>query len=297
MSRSDLVDLNTFVVIAEERSFTRAAARLGTSQSALSHQLRRLETRLGVRLLTRTTRSVAVTLAGENLLDGLRPAFETIDASLAAISVLREKPRGKIRMTVPRHAASSLLWPSLRMFVAKHPEIEIELSVDTALRDLVSDQYDAGVRLGELVMENMIAVPIGPDLRMAAVAAPEYFVRRKIPLTPRDLAKHVCINFRLPRSGRLYAWEFEKRRHQMKVRVNGPLVFDEPDMILAAAVDGQGIAFLMEDQVAEMLEKRRLVRVLEDWCPSFPGYHLYYQTRKNNSAAFRLLIEELRYRK
>lgn len=296
MHRGDLVDLNAFLAIADERSFTRAAARLGTSQSALSHQLRRLEARLGVQLLARTTRSVTLTPAGENLLEGLRPAFDTIGASLGAVSVLRERPGGRIRITAPRHAATSLLWPALRRFVVDHPDIEIEVSVDTALRDLVSDRFDAGVRLGELVSDNMVAVRIGPDLRLAAVATPEYLAHSGIPTTPRDLTEHVCINFRLPGSGRIYAWEFEKRRQQMKVRVVGRLVFDDPDMVLRAALDGLGIAFLMEDQVSEMIRKRRLVRVLEDWCPAFSGYHLYYPTRRNNSAAFRLLIERLRYR-
>ncbi|MDO3560883.1 LysR family transcriptional regulator [Ralstonia pseudosolanacearum] len=294
MERDDLIDLNAFVAIAEEKSFTRAAARLSTSQSALSHTLRRLETRLGVRLLTRTTRSVALTAAGEVFLQGLKPAFDAIDASLGAVGSLRETPSGSIRITAPRHAATALLWPALRTFATDYPDVEVEVSTDAALRDLLRDRFDAGIRLGELVADNMVAVRVGPDLRLAVVAAPEYVARHGIPKTPRDLAQHACINFRLPGSGGLYAWQFRKGRQELKVRVGGQLVFNDPDMILAAAADGHGIACLIEDHAAQMIHSDRLVRLLEDWCPPFSGYHLYYPTRKNNSAAFRLLVERLR---
>ncbi|KVG67616.1 LysR substrate-binding domain-containing protein [Burkholderia cenocepacia] len=294
MNRDDLMDLNAFVAVAEERSFTRAAARLQTSQSTLSHTLRRLETRLGVRLLTRTTRSVALTAAGETFLRGLKPAFEAIDMTLGAIGSLRESPRGTIRLTAPRHAASSILWPILREFVKDYPDIQVEVNLDAALRDLVDDRFDAGIRLGELVAPNMVAVKIGPDLRLAVVAAPGYIAQRGVPVHPRQLAQHACINFRLPGSGAFYSWQFKKGRQEMKVRVEGPLTFDDPDMILAAALDGQGVACLIEDHAAQMIRNGHLVRFLDDWCPPFAGYHLYYPTRKNNSAAFRLLIDRLR---
>lgn len=294
MNRDDLIDLNAFVAVAEERSFTRAAARLLTSQSALSHTLRRLETRLGVRLLTRTTRSVALTPAGETFLQGLKPAFEAIDLTLGAVGSLRESPRGTLRITTPRHAAVSVLWPVLREFVRDYPDIHVEVNIDAAFRDLADDRFDAGIRLGELVAPNMVAVKIGPPLRLAIVATPGYVAQRGIPAHPHQLAQHACINFRLPGSGAVYAWQFKKGRQEMKVRVEGPLTFDDPDMILAAAVDGQGVACLVEDHAAPMIRDGRLVRLLEDWCSPFSGYHLYYPTRKNNSAAFRLLVDRLR---
>ncbi|WP_186012564.1 LysR family transcriptional regulator [Burkholderia gladioli] len=294
MNRDDLIDLNAFVAVAEERSFTRAAARLLTSQSALSHTLRRLETRLGIRLLTRTTRSVALTPAGETFLQGLKPAFEAIDLTLGTVSSLRESPRGTLRITTPRHAAVSVLWPVLQKFVRDYPDIQVEVNIDAAFRDLADDRFDAGIRLGELVAPNMVAVKIGPDLRLAIVATPGYVAQRGIPTHPHQLAQHACINFRLPGSGALYAWQFKKGQQEMKVRVEGPLTFDDPDMILAAAVDGQGISCLVEDHAAPMIRDGRLVRLLEDWCPPFSGYHLYYPTRKNNSAAFRLLVDRLR---
>ncbi|AMU18520.1 LysR family transcriptional regulator [Burkholderia cenocepacia] len=294
MNRDDLIDLNAFVAVAEERSFTRAAARLLTSQSALSHTLRRLETRLGVRLLTRTTRSVALTPAGETFLQGLKPAFEAIDLTLGTVGSLRESPRGTLRITTPRHAAVSVLWPVLQKFVRDYPDIQVEVNIDAAFRDLADDRFDAGIRLGELVAPNMVAVKIGPDLRLAIVATPGYVAQRGIPTHPHQLAQHACINFRLPGSGALYAWQFKKGQQEMKVRVEGPLTFDDPDMILAAAVDGQGISCLVEDHAAPMIRDGRLVRLLEDWCSPFSGYHLYYPTRKNKSAAFRLLVDRLR---
>ncbi|HDR9055940.1 LysR family transcriptional regulator [Burkholderia vietnamiensis] len=294
MNRDDLIDLNAFVAVAEERSFTRAAARLLTSQSALSHTLRRLETRLGVRLLTRTTRSVALTPAGETFLQGLKPAFEAIDLTLGTVGSLRESPRGTLRITTPRYAAVSVLWPVLQKFVRDYPDIQVEVNIDAAFRDLADDRFDAGIRLGEFVTPNMVAVKIGPDLRLAIVATPGYVAQRGRPTHPHQLAQHACINFRLPGSGALYAWQFKNGQQEMKVRVEGPLTFDDPDMILAAAVDGQGIACLVEDHATPMIRDGRLVRILEDWCSPFSGYHLYYPTRKNNSAAFRLLVDRLR---
>lgn len=296
MDRKDLADLNAFLVIAQEKSFTRAAGKLETSQSALSHALRRLEARLGVQLLARTTRNVALTAAGEAFLLGLKPGFAAIESSLATIRSLQESPRGSVRLTAPRHAARSVLWPALKHFVRDYPEIEIDLSVDTAFRGLAEDQFDAGIRLGELVAPNMVAVKIGPSLRMAAVAAPDYLARRGLPRTPHQLTEHNCIHFRMPSSGRLYAWEFKKGKQEIKVHADGPLTFDDPDMLLAAAVDGQGVACLIEDHAAAAIADGSLIRLLEDWCPPFPGYHLYYQTRKNHSTAFRLLVERLRFR-
>ncbi|AWJ94419.1 LysR family transcriptional regulator (plasmid) [Azospirillum baldaniorum] len=296
MNRDDLIDLNAFVAVAEEGSFTRAATRLGTSQPALSNTLRRLEARLGVRLLTRTTRSVTLTPAGEEFLQGLKPAFDAIDLSLGAIGSLRKSPKGKIRITAPRHAAVSLLWPMLGSFVKDYPDIEVDVNIDAAARDLAGDRFDAGIRLGELVAQNMVAVRIGPDLRLAIVASPGYVAQHGVPATPHDLVQHSCINFRLPASGEFYAWQFKREEQDVKVRVSGQLSFNDPDMILAAALDGHGIACLIEDHAQAMIRDGRLVRFLEDWCPLFPGYHIYYQTQKNNSAAFRILIDRLRFR-
>jgi DNA-binding transcriptional LysR family regulator len=296
MQRDDLIDLNAFLVVAEERSFTRAAAKLGTSQSALSHAMRRLESRLGVRLLSRTTRSVTPTEAGERLLETLSPAFDQIDTQLASLSQLRERPAGTIRITTPEHAATSLLWPAVETLMRTYPELKVELSVDSGLRDIVADRFDAGVRLGEQVAKDMIAVRVGPDLRMAAVAAPSYFEGRPKPRTPQDLAEHICINLRLTTAGGLYAWELEKGARTLRVRVEGQFVSNNADMVLRAARSGLGLAFVPEDYVEADLAKGRLVRVLQDWCPPFPGYHLYYPSRRQPTPAFALLLEKLRYR-
>ena len=296
MRRDELGDLAAFLAVAEERSFTRAAARLGTSQSALSHTVRRLEARLGLRLLTRTTRSVAPTEAGERLLATLRPAFDEIDARLAALSELRDKPAGTIRITTGQHAAETILWPALLRLLPHYPDVRVELSVDQALTDIVAERYDAGVRLGEQVARDMIAVRIGPDIRMAVVGAPAYFATRPKPKTPHDLTDHTCINLRFPTLGGLYAWEFEKVGRALNVRVDGPLVFNVMPMILKAATDGFGLAFVLEDQAAPLIADGRLVRVLADWCPPFPGYHLYYPSRRQLTPAFALLVESLRYR-
>lgn len=296
MRREDLGDLSVFIAVAEERSFTRAAARLGASQSALSQTIRRLEARLGVRLLTRTTRSVSPTDAGMRLLERLGPAFDQIDLEIAALSELRDKPAGAIRITTSQHAAETILWPTLRRLLPDYPDVAVELSVDAGFRDIVADRFDAGVRLGEQVAKDMIAVRIGPDLRMAVVGSPAYFMRRPEPKTPLELTVHDCINLRFPTLGGLYAWEFEKDGRELHVRVEGQLTFNDGGMILDAALDGFGLAFLLEDRVREPLSDGRLVRVLEDWCPWFAGYHLYHTSRRQLSPALALLVEALRFR-
>lgn len=296
MRREELGDLTAFLAVAEERSFTRAAARLGTSQSALSHTVRRLEAGLGLRLLTRTTRSVVPTEAGERLIETLRPAFDEIDAKLAALSELREKPAGTIRITTTHHAAETILWPVLARFLPDYPDIRVELSIDPALTDIVAERYDAGVRLGEQVAKDMIAVRIGPDMRMAVVGAPSYFADRPKPETPHDLTHHACINLRLLTLGGLYAWEFGRDGRELNVRVDGQLVFNDAPMMLKAAAEGFGLAFVLEDHAAPLIADGRLVRVLADWCPPFSGFHLYYPSRRQLAPAFALLVEALRYR-
>lgn len=296
MRREELVDLNAFLAVAEEQSFTRAAARLRTSQSSLSHTVRRLEARLGVRLLTRTTRSVAPTAAGERLLSTLRPALESIGAELQSLGELRDKPAGTIRITTSDHAASTVLWPVLERFLPSYPDIHVELSIDSSLTDIVTERFDAGVRLGEAVGKDMVAVRVGPDLRMAVVGAPSYLAAHPAPRVPHDLAAHSCINLRMLSGGGLYAWELEKNGREVRVRVDGQLAFNSTRMIVRAAVAGFGLGFVMEDEVREPLADGRLVRVLEDWSPSFSGYHLYYPSRRQPSAAFTLLVEALRHR-
>jgi DNA-binding transcriptional LysR family regulator len=295
MTREDLADLGAFMAVADERSFTRAAAKLGTSQSALSHTIRRLEARLGVRLLTRTTRNVAPTEAGERLIGTLAPAFDSIDAQLLLIGELREKPAGSLRITASEHVATTVLWPVLRRLLPVYPDIRIELSIDSSLTDIVSGRFDAGVRLGEAVAKDMIAVRVGPDLRMAIVGSPAYFDDHPAPRTPQDLADHECINLRLLTLGGFYPWELEKDGRELRVRVGGQLAFNNVAMIVRAAEAGFGLGFVMEDQVAEQLADRRLVRVLGDWCPPFTGYHLYYPNRRQPSAAFTLVVEALRF--
>lgn len=296
MQRDNLVDLNAFLAVAEERSFTRAAARLGTSQSALSHTIRRLETRLGVRLLSRTTRSVAPTEAGERLLETIGPAFDRIDEQLSMLSDFRERPSGTIRITATEGAARLLLWPVVKRLMTDYPEVKVEISVDAGFRDIVADRFDAGIRLGEHLARDMIAVRIGPDLRMAAVAAPSYLAGRPIPRTPQDLADHSCINLRFTTSGGLYAWELEQDGREQRVRVEGQFVSNDPAMVMRAACAGFGLAFVPEDYVEDDIAAGRLVRVLEDWCPPFAGYHLYYPSRRQPAPAFALLIEALRHR-
>lgn len=296
MRREELVDLNAFLIVAEERSFTRAAAKLGTSQSALSHTVRRLETRLGIRLLSRTTRSVAPTEAGERLLETLAPCFDAIDEQISMLSELREKPSGTIRITATEGAARAVLWPAVERLMIDYPDVKVEISIDPGFRDIVADRFDAGVRLGEHLARDMIAVPIGPDLRMAAVASSSYFAGRAIPRSPQDLADHNCINLRFA-SGGLYAWELEQDGREQRVRVEGQFVSNDPAMVLRAACAGIGLAFVPEDYVLDDIAAGRLVRVLEDWCPPFSGYHLYYPSRRQPTPAFALLIEALRYRR
>lgn len=296
MRRSDLNDLQAFMAVAQARSFTGAAARLGVSPSALSHAMRGLETRLGVRLLNRSTRSVAPTAAGERLLRGIGPHFDGIETELAALNALRDTPAGTIRITATEHAVSAVLWPRLQTWLRKYPDVGVEIAIDYALTDIVAERYDAGVREGGLVAKDMIAVPIGPDLRMAVVGAPRYFASHPMPKTPQDLTDHACINLRLPTRGGLYAWEFQKGRRALRVHVTGRLVFNRVAAMLDAALAGLGLAYVLEDEAAPHLAAGRLVRALESWCPPFPGYHLYYPSRRQPSRAFTLLVDALRNR-
>lgn len=297
MPRKSFDDLLAFIAVARAGSFTRAAAQAGVSQSALSHAVRGLETRLGVRLLSRTTRSVSPTEAGERLLHSVAPRFEEIEAELAAVRDLQEKPAGTIRITTAGHAADTLLWPKLARILPDYPEIKIEISVDYGLIDIVAHRFDAGVRIGEQVEKDMVAVRIGPDLRMAVVGAPDYFAKRPIPKAPQDLATHDCITLRLPTYGELLAWEFERDGHTLNARVAGQWVFNSSQPALRAALAGFGLAYLPEDMVLEHIAARRLVRALEDWCPHFTGYHLYYPSRRQTSRAFSVVVDALRHRK
>jgi DNA-binding transcriptional LysR family regulator len=296
MSRAPLADLGAFIAVARERSFTRAAAQLGVSPSALSQTMRALEEKLGVRLLTRTTRSVAPTDAGERLIATVGPHLEEIETGLAALSELRDKPAGIIRITAVDHAAETILWPSLANFLAEYPDVQVDLVVDNMLRDIVAERFDAGIRMGERVARDMIAVRIGPEIRMAAVATPAYFKKHSKPKVPQDLATHSCINLRLPTLGGVYAWEFEKGTREINVRVEGQLTVNDIAVIRNAALHGLGIAFMPEDVAQPHLDAGDLVRVLADWTPPFPGYHLYYPSRRQQSPAFALLVEALRYR-
>lgn len=297
MRREDLPDLYAFLAVAEERSFTRAAARLGLSQSTLSHAIRGFEERLGVRLFTRTTRSVAPTEAGERLLRAVGPRFEAIDAELAALSALREKPAGTVRITTGAHAYHTILWPVLERFLPDYPDVHVEVTLEHGLTDIVAERYDAGIRLGEQVERDMIAVRIGPEMRFIVVGAPSYLATRSRPEIPQDLTAHRCINLRMTTSGALYAWEFEKDGRDLNVRTEGQLAFNEVIPALEAAVAGFGLAYVPEDIAQAHLAAGRLVQVLEDWCPPFPGYHLYYPSRRQMAPAFALLVEALRYRR
>jgi DNA-binding transcriptional LysR family regulator len=297
MRRENINDLLAFLAVARERSFTRAAAQLGVSQSALSHTIRGLEERLGLRLLTRTTRSVSPTEAGERLLHTAGPRFEEIEAELEAIGELREKPSGTIRITATDYAADTVLWPRLAKLLREYPDIRVEIVIDYGLTDIVAERYDAGVRLGEQVAKDMIAVRIGPDMRMAVVGAPSYFAKYPSPSSPQELISHNCINLRLPTHGGLYAWEFEKGKWQLKVHVEGQLIFTATAQMLNAALAGFGLAYVPEDLVEPHITKGRLKRVLEDWCPPFSGYHLYYASHRQVTPAFAVLIEALRYRR
>ena len=296
MTGVDLNDLVAFLAVAKERSFTRAAATLGVSQSALSQTIRGLEARIGLRLLTRTTRSVAPTEAGERLLRNVGPRIEEINEELLVLDRLREKPSGTIRISATENAATSVLLPVLEHFLPEYPDITVELVVDYGLTNIVEEQCDAGVRAGETVAQGMIAVPIGPPLRMAVVGSPSYFARQPRPGKPQDLTSHNCINLRLPTHRGLFVWKFGKGGRELRVRVGGQLVFNSASLMLNAAVAGLGLAFLTEQQVRPHLEDGRLVQVLEDWCEPFPGYHLYYPDRRQATPAFALLVEALRYR-
>ena len=295
MNNVNLNTLSAFIVVARERSFTRAAAQLGGSQSALSHTIRGLEEKLGVRLLTRTTRGVSTTEAGERLFANLGPYFQGIDTELMALNMVRDKPAGTIRISAHDHAASTILWPKLSKLLPEYPEIKIEITISYGLIDIVAERYDAGVRLGDQVAKDMIAVRIAPDLRMAVVGAPAYFVKRKIPVVPQDLTAHNCANLRLPTHGGLYAWEFAKDGQTLEVQVQGQMLFNTSQQILTAGLEGYGLAYLPEDQIQPHVAEGRLVRVLEDWSPTFPGYHLYYPSRRQSSPAFLLVLNTLRY--
>jgi len=296
MQRGHLDDLRALVAVARERSFTKAAAKLGVSQSALSQTIRQLETRLGVRLLTRTTRSVSPTEAGERLLRTVEPRFEEIDAEIATIAELREKPAGTIRITATEYAVDSLLVPKLSKLLRAYPDIKVEMTVDYGLRDIVAERYDAGVRSGEQVAKDMIAVRIGPDLRMAVAGAPSYFRKRPEPKKPQDLIAHNCINLRLPTHDSVYAWEFDKNGRELRVRVEGQLTFNATSQQINAALAGLGLVYAPEGMLQQYVTRGKLRRVLDDWCQPYPGYHLFYPSRRQSSAAFSLVVDALRYR-
>ena len=296
MARTDLNDITAFLAIAREGSFTKAAAKLGVSPSALSQTVRNLEARLGLRLLTRTTRNVAPTEAGERIIQAVGPKLEEVDAELAALTALRDKPAGAVRLSAGEHAADLILWPAVHKLLPQYPDITVEIIIDNGLTDIVAERLDAGVRLGEQVAKDMVAARIGPDLRMAVVGSPEYFKDRKRPRTPQDLTEHNCINLRLPTAGGLYAWEFEKGDRELRVRVEGQLVFNTATMAVKAALADDGLAFVPEDRVREDIKEGRLIRVLSDWCPPFSGFHLYYPSRRQPTPAFAVLVEALRYR-
>lgn len=296
MTMENYNELAAFVAVARELSFTRAAARLGVSQSALSQTIRGVEERLRLRLLTRTTRSVALTEAGRRLFDTLAPRFEDIAQEIASLSQFRDKPAGIIRVNAGEHSAITVLQPALRKILPDNPDIRVEIFVDYGLTDIVAAGFDAGVRLGDQVAKDMIAVRIGPDLRMAVVGSPDYFARHPLPRTPRDLTAHNCIGIRLPTYGGVFPWDLGKDGHDVNVRIEGQLVFNNIGLRLNSALDGLGLAYMPEDQVSRHVEEGRLARVLEDWCQPFPGYHLYYPSRRHASPAFSLFVETLRYR-
>ena len=295
MLKDNFNDLLSFMVVARERSFTRAAAQLGVSQSALSHAMRNLEARLEVRLLTRTTRSVAPTEAGEQLFMRLSPHLLEIEQELTALRDTRDRPAGNIRLTAGEHAMSAVLWPVLKPFMAQYPDINVEVTVDNGLTDIVDGRFDAGVRLGEQVAKDMIAIRIAPDMLMAVVGSADYLHRFGVPETPEQLDQHRCINMRLPTRGGLYAWEFERDGRELRVRVEGQLILNSLPQRIDAAENGLGLAYVPEDAVQDALAEGRLVRVLEAWCPAFAGYHLYYPSRRQHTSAFSLLIAALRH--
>ena len=296
MRRENVNDYLAFIAVARAQSFTKAAAQLGLSQSALSYTVRTLETRLGLRLLTRTTRSVSVTEAGERLLNSIGPHFDEIESEIAALSGMRDKPAGTVRTTTVEHAAETIIWPKLAPLLLEYPDINVEIISDYGLKDIVADRYDAGVRLGEQVDKNMISVPIARDFRFAVVGAPSYFEGRPPPLTPHDLTEHSCLKLRLPTYGSYYAWDLYKDGRELKVRIDGRAAFSTLVLMRQAALEGLGLAYLPEDQVDTLIQEGRLVRVLADWSPPRPAYHLYYPSRRHHSPAFALVLEVLRYR-
>ncbi|SRR5579875_3750 len=296
MTRERFNDLQAFLAVARSRSFTKAAAQLGVSPSALSHSMRGLEERLGIRLLTRTTRSVSPTEAGERLLRTVGPRFEEIEAELAALNELRRKPAGTIRITAGDHATTTVLWPKLAKVLAKYPEVKVEIDIEGGLIDIVAQRFDAGVRLGEQVAKDMVSVRIGPDIRFAVVGTKAYFAKHGRPKTPQDLLAHSCINMRLPTHGGLWAWDFERDGRELKVRVDGQLTFNSIFQVRDAALEGYGLAYIPEDLARPYLSKSQLIWVLQEWSPPWPGYHLYYPSRRQLSPAFALIVDALRYR-
>ncbi|PZQ51798.1 MAG: LysR family transcriptional regulator [Novosphingobium pentaromativorans] len=296
MHRNDLTDLRLLLIVAEERSFTRAAARLGLTQSTLSHAIRGFEERIGVRLLTRTTRNVAPTPAGERLIAVATPGLETIEAEITALGALRDAPAGTIRLTTDAHAHDTIVWPAIQRLLPRYPDVSVEVSIEHRLTDIVGERFDAGVRLGEEVERDMIAVRIGPEMRFIVVGASAYLEERAAPKLPQDLTAHRCINMRHGTSGRMYAWEFEKDGRELKVRVEGPLAFNYAGPALDAALMGLGLAYVPEDAALPYLGSGQLKALLTDWCPYFPGYHLYYPSRRQMTPAFALLVDELRHR-
>lgn len=295
MAGENLNDLAAFMVVAKEQNFTRAAKRLGVSQSALSQTVRALEARLGLRLLNRTTRRVVPTEAGERLLASVGPRIEEIQQQLMVLTELRDKPAGTIRLTSTEYAAESVLWPAVEKLVEEYPDIKVEILTDYGLVDIVQDRFDAGVRPGETIARDMIAIRIGPPMRMAVAGSPAYFSNRTVPKTPQQLTEHCCINLRLSGHGGLYAWEFEKEGRELNVRVDGQLVFNTGNMILKAALAGRGLAYLPEGQLEPYITSGQLIRVLDEWCEPFSGYHLYYPSHRQPTPAFALLVDALRY--
>ncbi|MDU0342547.1 LysR family transcriptional regulator [Bosea rubneri] len=295
MARQDFNDLLWFLAVAEERSFTRAAAKLGITQSTLSHTIKRLETRMGIRLLTRTTRSVAPTDAGERLRLSLSPRVAEIEAEIAALMAYRDKPAGNVRLTLSDHALDSVVWPKLRPVLTDYPDIKLEFSIDNGLRNIVEDGFDAGIRLGESVEKDMIAVRIGPDWRLVAVASPSYLATHPAPVHPHDLVRHTCINMRQARAGGLYAWEFEKDGQELRVRVDGQLTFNASFAMVDAALNGYGVAYLPEDLVDRHVDAGDLTVLLDDWSPRFPGYYIYYPSRRQNLPSFKIIVDALRH--
>ncbi|MER8725353.1 LysR family transcriptional regulator [Mesorhizobium sp. M0340] len=296
MARTDLNQLTWFQAVAEERSFTKAAAKLGVAQSTLSHTIKQLETRMGIRLLTRTTRNVATTVAGERLLQTIAPRIGEIEDEIAALMAFREKPSGSIRLTLSDHALESVVWPKLKPVLSAYPDIGVELILDSTFRNIVEEGFDAGVRLGESVEKDMIAVRIGPDWRLVAVASPRYFAAHGVPVHPQDLVRYICINMRHETAGGLYAWEFEKDGQALRVRVDGQLTFNNTYAMIDAAVSGYGIAYVPENIVERHVASGLLVQVLDDWSPFFDGYFLYYPSRRQNLPAFKIIVDALRHR-